>query len=253
MQKFLMSCKNFQFVTVIIQKSFNIMSSLNPPLSKSDFINSGPIDVINSTERKDCLAYSEVFWKKADLAKETGNVREQAVFEIMAVVTGVTRQSESTEEFFAKIFQNFSDEHLNFLVEIAPLISDAELQARVADILWSIKRDLGMAHLAVTAYLQSAMELEDPHQWSLCFNRIERALNLARKINYQNDWLKARTYSHSLAKWPLIDKDPLLNFAGMFNDDPLFDDFIEDMAAYRRELDTQAGINDFTAQESQSA
>jgi hypothetical protein len=31
--------------------------------------------------------------------------------------------------------------------------------------------------------------------------------------------------------------DPWVEFAGMFKDDPLFDEFIEDMAAYRRELD----------------
>ncbi len=29
--------------------------------------------------------------------------------------------------------------------------------------------------------------------------------------------------------------EPWVKFAGMFKDDPLFDDFVEDMAAYRRE------------------
>lgn len=32
---------------------------------------------------------------------------------------------------------------------------------------------------------------------------------------------------------------PLAEFAGMFQDDPLFDQFIEDMAAYRREVDAE--------------
>ena len=30
---------------------------------------------------------------------------------------------------------------------------------------------------------------------------------------------------------------PWVKFAGMFKDDPLFDDFVENMAAYRRELE----------------
>ncbi len=30
---------------------------------------------------------------------------------------------------------------------------------------------------------------------------------------------------------------PLAKFAGMFKDDPLFDEFIEEMAAYRRQVD----------------
>jgi hypothetical protein len=42
-----------------------------------------------------------------------------------------------------------------------------------------------MAQLAVTAYLQSATELEDPDHWTWCFQRIERTLRLARRIKYQ--------------------------------------------------------------------
>jgi len=163
------------------------MPSLNPPLTKDDFINSHWLDVINSSERKDCPAYNMVFWKKAQEAKEAGNVREQAVFELLAAVTGAAINPESTEESFAEIFQNLTDEHLDFLAEIAPEISDPELQARVADILWVRRRDYRMAQLAVTAYLQSATELEDPKKSNQCFIRIERALRLAlkRQIRYQ--------------------------------------------------------------------
>ncbi len=32
---------------------------------------------------------------------------------------------------------------------------------------------------------------------------------------------------------------PLARFAGMFKDDDLFDEFVEDMAAYRREVDAE--------------
>jgi hypothetical protein len=161
------------------------MPSLNPPLTKDDFINSGWQDVINSSERKECLAYILAFWKKAQEAKEAGNVREQAVFEILAAVTGAAIKPESNEEFFAEIFQNLTDEHLDFLAEIASDISDPELQARVADILWVRRRDYQMAQLAVTAYLQSATELENPDHWTWCFDRIERTLRLARRIRYQ--------------------------------------------------------------------
>ena len=33
---------------------------------------------------------------------------------------------------------------------------------------------------------------------------------------------------------------PLAKFAGMFKDDTLFDQFVEDMAAYRREIDSES-------------
>ncbi|MEH2069566.1 MAG: DUF4209 domain-containing protein [Nostoc sp.] len=106
-------------------------------------------------------------------------------------MTGAAIKPESTEEFFANVFQNLTDEHLNFLTEIAPEVSDPELQARIADILWVKKRNYRMAQLAVTAYLQSATELEDPEKWNRCFERIERALRLARKINYQAELVVA--------------------------------------------------------------
>jgi hypothetical protein len=324
------------------------MSSLNSPLTKDDFINSRWQDVVNSSERKECFTYSQAFWKKVQEAKEAGNVREQAVLEILAVVTSAAIQPESTEEFFAEVFRNITDEHLDFLAEIAPEISDPELQARVADILWVKRRDYRMAQLAVIAYLQSATGLEDIIVWILCFNRIERALRLARRIRYQVEavvahieavldryngedpsWLSAKLmgllqeyrlgdptkyaalaekaatlfdedtlfdlqgllieesgsnlrnrmahglindngFLHSLMSYlwwltlrlcclPIWDyqqkaeqSEPWVKFAGMFKDDPLFDEFVEDMAAYRRELDAEIADSESASEENQS-
>ncbi len=46
--------------------------------------------------------------------------------------------------------------------------------------------------------------------------------------------------------------DPWVKFAGMFNEDPLFDEFVEDMAAYRRELDAEVAANETTLEGNQS-
>jgi hypothetical protein len=160
------------------------MTSLNPPLNKEDFINSGWKEIIDNSERKDCQSYDTAFWNKAEKAKETGNIREQAVFEILASVTGVAIKPESNDEFFNDVFSDLTEEHLKFLSNIAPEISDPELQARVADILWVKKRNYQMGQLAVDAYLKSAKELE--HSEEYCTDRIERVLRLARKINYKH-------------------------------------------------------------------
>lgn len=169
------------------------MPSLNSPLTKDDFINSSWQDVVNSSEKKDCFTYSNAFWKKAEDAKETGNVREQAVFDILTFITKNVIKPESNEEFFAEIFKDLTNEHLDFFAEIVPEISDPELQARVADILWVRREDYRMAQLAVSAYLQSAQELQNQKQWNQCFKRIERALRLAvnRKIRYQPETVVA--------------------------------------------------------------
>ncbi|KKD37079.1 hypothetical protein WN50_16370 [Limnoraphis robusta CS-951] len=161
------------------------MLSVNPPLTKDDFINSSWQEVINASEVKECFAYSEGFLGKAQEAEKAGNIREKVVFEILGYITLVEIQSESNEEHFAKIFDNFTDEYLDFLAEIAREITDPELQARVTDILWCKRRNYQMAQLAVPAYIQSAIELENSARWVRCFTRIERAFRLARKINYQ--------------------------------------------------------------------
>ncbi|MEG4111325.1 MULTISPECIES: DUF4209 domain-containing protein [unclassified Microcoleus] len=162
------------------------MSPLNQPLTKDDFNNTCWYDLVNSSERKDCLTYYSAFWEKSQEAQGAGNLREQEVFAILAAVTNAAIKPESTEEFFADIFKNLTDEQLDFLAEIAPKISDPELQARVADILWVRRRDNRMAQLAISAYLQSATTLESPDHWSDFVDRIERALRLARKIRHQD-------------------------------------------------------------------
>jgi len=163
------------------------MSQLNPPLTKDDFNNACWQDVVNGSERKDCLSYDRAFWKKSQEAQEAGNFRDQAVFVVLAAVTSAAIKPESTEEFFADIFKNITDDQLDFLADIAPEISDPELQARVADILWIRRRDYRMAQLAIPAYLQSATTLESPEHWTHCVDRIERALRLARKIRHKDE------------------------------------------------------------------
>jgi hypothetical protein len=161
------------------------MLPLTPPLTKQDFINSGWKEVVNSSERKECLSYHMTFWNKAEQAEAVVNIREQIVFEILAFVTGAAINPELNDEFFGEVFSNLAEEYLNFLTEIAPEISDPELQARVADILWVKNGNYQMAQLAVEAYLESAKQLEDPQKWTHCVDRIERSLRLARKINYK--------------------------------------------------------------------
>lgn len=163
-------------------------------ITKKDFIKSGWQDVVNASEKKECFAYIKGFCQRAQEAEEVGKIREQNIFKILAEVTIVDirrTHRQLKEEDFAKI--NLTDKHLNFLLEIAPEISDPELQARVANILWSKQRNYPMAKLAVNAYIKSAIKLEDftaiklgiPTKWIGCYDRIERAFQLAKKINYQ--------------------------------------------------------------------
>lgn len=163
------------------------MSSLSLSLTKDDFINSCWQDVVAECDSKDCLTYKSKFWKKSEEKKQAGKQKEQAVFELLTAITDIPINPELINELFAERLKNLTEEQLDFLEEIIEEISDAELQARIADILWVLKRNYRMAQLAISAYLQSAKTLEDPNRWTYCLDRIERAARLALKINHKVD------------------------------------------------------------------
>jgi hypothetical protein len=77
------------------------------------------------------------------------------------------------------IVDDFDDAQLNLLSQVVADVKDAELRARIADVLWLRKRDYRMAELAVSSYLESAKISEDPQQWTATTDRVERALQLA--------------------------------------------------------------------------
>jgi len=177
------------------------MMSMNSPvtLTKDDFINSGWQDVVNTSERKDCFIYYNAFCKKAREAQKAGKNREKAVFEILITVTIFPIKLDSSEgspeglqEFFTDEQRDFLEKQLGFLTEIAPEISDAELQARIADILWLRRGDYKMAQLAIPAYLRSATILESPKNWTYCVDRIKRALCLERQISSRHEDISSR-------------------------------------------------------------
>lgn len=153
-------------------------------LTKDDFVQSHWEKIISESEKKECLNYSTLFFAKSQEAGTTGNIKAQGVFALLAAITACAIRPESNDEFFSDKFKHLRDEHLNVLGEVAPAISDAEMRARIADILWVRKRYFRMAQLAITSYLESANILEDPHNWTSCVDRIERSIRLARKVNH---------------------------------------------------------------------
>ena len=162
------------------------MSQLNPPLTKEDFTKTCWQDVVKSSKSQDCFKYSSNFLKKA---QELGNRREAHFFQALGLATGgVVNEEETLEEkdqHFHCIFTKLIDNYLNLelLSEITLEISDPELQARLADILWVGTSKYEMAQLAISAYLKSAIILKSKND--LFFQRTKRAFYLARKIQYQ--------------------------------------------------------------------
>ena len=161
------------------------MSQLNQPLTKEDFTQTCWQDVVKRSKSQDCFNYSPNFQAKV---QEIGNHRQKYVFQALGLATRCVSKEETLEEkdqrfncIYTNLIDNYLDLHL--LSEITLEISYPELQARLADILWVGTSKYEMAQLAISAYLESAIILKS--EKGRFFQRIDRALYLARKTQYQ--------------------------------------------------------------------
>jgi hypothetical protein len=158
----------------------------NTPLSKDDFVNCNWEEVVENSGEKTCRSYSRVFRNKSQEAEQAGNTKIQIALAILSGITFPALKSESPEQPFhyMEVIDNISEEYLTVLEEWVSDLSDYELKARVADILWiRNKRKYKMAQTAIDSYLESAKLLEHPERWPLSVDRIERAIRLASHSN----------------------------------------------------------------------
>lgn len=169
------------------------MPSSEPTVGYEDFYLSGWEDVISSAQRATCHDYTHLFAKK--LATEGTSLNEQStvVFRLLAAVCSLElREDSEGEPFGPAVFaysgrswtvDDFSDAHLDLFAQVTPEIADAELRARMADVLWVRRRNFRMAVLAVRSYMESARRLEEAKGGSLeQTDRLGRARDLAASL-----------------------------------------------------------------------
>lgn len=168
------------------------MSLRNIAITKADFDEIEWCTVIEKSDEKECHSYDSRFLAKAKEAAEIGNERAEEAWTLLGAICSFHMNAGNKDEPFgpmivmqtgrSAIVSDLSPEHLQALTEIFPDILDPEMRARVGDVLWLTKRDFRAAVIAVEAYLESAIALEDPSEWTTGFERIERAFRLSAKL-----------------------------------------------------------------------
>jgi hypothetical protein len=170
--------------------------------SEDDFRQTDWQGVLDGAAERTCDVYARLYAQKAREAGEGDDAVACQVFELMHHACSLVLNLDSATEPLRRGFDfgpdwrgvsvdDFQDCHLVTLQAILQEITDPELLARIADILWCYRRGSHqMAELAVTSYLESADVLEDPENWYLCAERIERALNLAASLGKTNQPFK---------------------------------------------------------------
>lgn len=149
-------------------------------------------EVIASVPDKSCHEYMAAFIRKMNKAETSEAQTEYSVYRLLAQVTSLHLHHESAADPFgpltilrgsrSAIPDDFSEAQLKALEEVVFDIQDAELRARIADIVWLRLRKFRAAVLAVDSYLESASILEHPDHWPDTYERIERALRLAATL-----------------------------------------------------------------------
>ncbi len=176
------------------------MTSPSAPLTKEDFDRSEWEGVIAGSARKECDVYRSLFLDKARQAEVTGDGRSSDVFALLSNLTSLHLRPYSVDEPFGPMWEltnsrsaipnDFSEEDLDTLKQVAPEANDPEMRARIADVLWVRSRDFRMAQLAVTSYLEAADILGDLDRWVPYGDRVERAIRLAASLGRAGDPFK---------------------------------------------------------------
>jgi Domain of unknown function (DUF4209) len=172
------------------------MSSNLPIFSKKDFAHCQWEDVSRKVVVKDYIEYNHPFHIRAEESRHFGNEIEVKIFDFLQNLTSPFglclqwvgekyRLKTLTEylkgikhDFYEKVFL---DEHFEILRQLIDVTFDPEMKARMADILWICKPNLGIQtiKIAVESYLKSARNLEDIEHWNRSADRLHRAAQLA--------------------------------------------------------------------------
>ena len=149
------------------------------------------------SEKKECHYYSSEFFKKAREHEEKSDKINQEIFIILGGITSMMLKSESPtvpyhpvavfDDKRSAIVDDYSDEIIDIFSTLIADITDPEMRARIADVVWLRKREYRAAQEAIKSYLESADLLEDPEKWTQCVERIERALRLSMAIGKKGE------------------------------------------------------------------
>jgi len=158
-------------------------------------------NLIQGLPEHTCHQYNIAFSSAAKTAQERGDEKTSQVLMLLAGMTSMMLRPAEKNETFTPLavfadgrrtaaLSDFSDEQLDILKEWLPDCKDAELKARIADVIWTMKRkgNFQTAEVAVDAYLISGerlLESEFPHQG---VERIIRAVHLAASLGKNSKW-----------------------------------------------------------------
>ena len=159
-------------------------------LTAADFAGCGWKEVLESAEDKDYRLVHLAFSDAAKQATDEGQQAHGKALWLLANASSMMLSPDSVNEPFkpfsvsqngrSPIPDDFSETDITFFAEIVETIDDSWLKARLADLVWLIRRDFRFALIAIDSYRTIPLDTEtwirDGEQ---CW---QRAIGLARML-----------------------------------------------------------------------
>ena len=151
--------------------------------------------ILSETKTRTCFAYERALTDTAKKLDGPDDEKPKAICSLFGYVCSFVLHLDTPHIPYSLRWVlnsiDIREPYAELLLEIVNDISDSELRARIADVLWVLRRGNYLtARLAIDSYLASAHVLEDPEHWVACAERIERALQLAAQIDRNGDYFR---------------------------------------------------------------
>lgn len=131
-----------------------------------------------------CQQYSLNFNEEEKLATDHGNRKRALICAMFGGLTSLLYMFDDSRDYLPRFERWLKDEYTKLLGQFVRDIQDAELKARIADVLWHyrINEYYKFAELAVDSYLESADALDTDKARRECAERLDRALQIAASL-----------------------------------------------------------------------
>lgn len=171
------------------------LEDLNPTLEA--LARCGWEEIVEQAAAKECIRYHTLFGAKARTIDSDSGLK--CALSLLSVVTSFNLNLHDRLQPFTPLTPHYasrsalpdylSAEHLDVLKGFLPKVTDPELAARIADVLWIQQHDYQIAEDAVLKYVNSFMILGEEHPVS-AIERLERALQLSVALNKEGELFK---------------------------------------------------------------
>jgi hypothetical protein len=114
-------------------------------LTSDDFAQSGWEEVIANSGSKECNYYQSHLWKRAREAKDSNDQKNEELFRLLGDLCSLHLRLDSPEQPYGPMMssasgrtavaEDFNDDQIQFLENVVAQITDADLRARIADVL----------------------------------------------------------------------------------------------------------------------